>query len=582
MTMATGKYKWLFTCIIHLLVFSCVCGQDVKSLNESNQSVTWSQALERYKNLAAKYDEAELFEAGLTDCGKPLNFFVISKSKVFDPVTARQKGYAVVLINNGIHAGEPDGIDACIRISESYLKGNLSLPENVVIVIIPVFNIDGSLNRGCCSRANQNGPEQYGFRGNSRNLDLNRDFIKCDAENTRSFIKLFREWDPDVFIDTHVSDGADYPYVMTLISTQHDKLGGAAGKYLYEKMTPALFKNMETLKSPMTPYVNTLKYDDDPSEGIYAYSESARYTTGYAALFQSFSFVTETHMLKPFAERVKSTISFIRSAVEFTALNAAEIQRIRKQTRAGFRNAETMGFNFKVDTAQFDTINFRGYTAEIRKSPVTYSDQLYYDRNKPYTRPIRYYNHFVADDTVQIPKQYIVPQAWKEVVERLKLNQVQMNRVASDTIVTVSAYVIDDVKTVTEPYEGHYLHKEVNCHIEKRDVQLFAGDYVVPTDQDAVRYIVEALEPASTESFFAWGFFDSILQQKEWFSAYVFDDKAREILEGNKELKEAFEAKRATDPVFASDAFAQLYFIYKSSPYFEKSFHVYPVYRIMR
>jgi len=582
MTKASGNYKWLFACLMQFLVVSFLWGQDVKTLNEANKSVTWSQAIEHYKQLDAKYDEAKLFEAGLTDCGKPLNLFVISKNKVFDPATAKQKGYAVVLINNGIHAGEPDGIDACIRLSENYLKGNLHMPENIVIVIVPVFNIDGSLNRGCCSRANQNGPEMYGFRGNSRNLDLNRDFIKCDAENTRSFIKIFREWDPDVFIDTHVSDGADYPYVMTLISTQHDKLGGAVGSYLYEKMTPALFKSMEKLKSPMTPYVNALKYDDDPADGIYAYSESARYTTGYAALFQSLSFVTETHMLKPFSDRVNSTVSFIRSAVEFTATNATEIHRIRTQTRADYRNAEAMGCNFQVDTTQFDTIIFRGYESEIRVSPVTKSDQLYYNRDKPYTKPIRYYNHFVAGDTVRIPKQYIVPQAWKEVVERLQLNQVRMARVPADTVVDVSAYIIDDVKTGTDPYEGHYIHKDVKCHLESRKVQLFAGDYVVPTDQDAVRYIVEALEPVSSESFFAWGFFDSILQQKEWFSAYVFDDKAREILENDRELKKAFEAKRAADPVFASDAFAQLYFIYKSSPYFEKSFHVYPVYKIMR
>ncbi|MFM7903503.1 MAG: M14 family zinc carboxypeptidase, partial [Bacteroidota bacterium] len=194
---------------------------------------------------------AQLIEAGLTDVGKPLHLFVLSKDGIFDPVIAKRKGKTVLMILNGIHPGEPDGIDASIRLSQNLLSGKTELPSNVIICIIPIYNIDGSLNNRCCTRANQNGPINQGFRGNARNLDLNRDFIKCDSENAKSFTKIFRDWDPDVFVDTHVSNGADYQHVMTLISTQHNKLGGASGEFMKKQMTPALFVAMEKRGFPM-------------------------------------------------------------------------------------------------------------------------------------------------------------------------------------------------------------------------------------------------------------------------------------------------------------------------------------------
>ncbi len=221
-----------FALLLYLFFSSSIGNaQDVAALNAANKSVTYDQAISKYKFLDEKYPQAKLIEMGMTDIGRPLHLFVISSDEKFSPEEAKKSGKLVFLINNAIHPGEPDGVDACIRYSERILADKKALPSNVVILIIPFYNIDGAMKRGCCSRANQNGPEAYGFRGNARNLDLNRDFIKCDSENAASFTSLFRAWDPDVFLDTHVSDGSDYQYTMTLISTQHNKLGGPAGKF---------------------------------------------------------------------------------------------------------------------------------------------------------------------------------------------------------------------------------------------------------------------------------------------------------------------------------------------------------------
>ncbi|MFM7080204.1 MAG: M14 family zinc carboxypeptidase [Bacteroidota bacterium] len=553
--------------------------QSVEQLNRSNISVSWEQAIGIYSKLDSLHSEAKMFEAGSTDVGTPLHVFVISADGDFDIQKAREQQKAVVLINNGIHPGEPDGIDASIRMSEKLLNNKKLIPKNILICIIPIYNIDGSINARCCTRANQNGPIIQGFRGNARNLDLNRDFIKCDSENAKSFTKIFRYWNPDVFIDTHVSNGSDYQHVMTLISTQHNKLGGELGAFLKNTMTPALFLAMEKRGFPMAPYVNTRKYDHPPEGGIYGFMETPRYASGYAALYGSLSFVTETHMLKPFPLRVEATLALLEEILSFTASNREAILKKRKNSLSQWSKNTQHPIEWKVDTTKIEKIRFQGYAHYYQKSPVTGQDQLYYDRKKPFTKDVSFYDEYAGSITIDVPKFYVVPQAWREVIERLQLNRVQMSKLKNDTVVELSTYRIGEYKTTSGPYEGHYVHSDTKIESETKPIRLFAGDWFIPTDQDAFRYIVETLEPHGPDSFFSWGFFDSILQQKEWFSGYVFDGMAEQLLKEDPQLKKRFEDKKANDPEFSKSAFEQLYFIYRNSEWFE-DLHRYPVYRV--
>ncbi len=549
---------------------------DIKSLNESGKSVSYDHVIQFYEQLDEKYETAKLFSEGTTDVGRPLHLFVISSDKVFDPVTARKNGKIIILINNGIHPGEPDGIDASARLAEDYLSGKKKIPSNVVLCIIPVYNVDGSLNRGCCSRANQDGPEEYGFRGNARNLDLNRDFIKCDSENAKSFTKIFRKWDPDVFVDTHVSNGSDYQYTLTLISTQHNKLGGPVGEYIKNEMTPALFSMMKQKGEEMAPYVNTSKYDESPESGIYGFLESPRFATGYSALFHSLGFVTETHMLKPFVKRVEATITFLEVIVDYTAKNSFQIRQARKLSKEAAITQNEFPLNWAIDSSKFEIIPFKGFEAKYRTSKVTGLDQLYYDRNEPYTRDVKFFDNYSPTLSVKRPKFYIVPQAWKEVIERMQMNGVSMSRFNSDTLIEVETYIITDFKSSTSPYEGHYLHNSVTFTTEIKKVPYHQGDYKIMVNQDCNRYIIETLEPNAPDSWFAWGFFDAILQQKEWFSGYVFEPEAEKMLVENDSLRVEFENKKATDKEFAGSSFSQLYFLYQRSKYFE-DFKRYPI-----
>jgi len=560
--------------------FAVICQEDcnVETLNRDNISVSWQEAIIAYQTLDKEYKEALLVEAGTTDVGKPLHLFILSKDAIFHPETARIRGKLILMILNGVHPGEPDGIDASVRLSQKLLSGKLPLPDNVVIGIIPVYNIDGSLTNRCCTRVNQNGPVKQGFRGNARNLDLNRDFIKCDSKNSKSFTHIFRAWDPDVFIDTHVSNGADYQHVITLLSTQHNKLGGTLGNYIQQQMTPAIFKSMQHRGFPMSPYVNTQKYDTPPEKGIYGFLDSPRYASGYAALYNTLAFVTETHMLKPFPQRVNATLAIMEEFLLFTSQNAKAIRMARNYTRNTFKYSKSHVLDWKVDKNHVEMIPFLGYQHYYQTSPVTGNQQLYYDRNKPFEKEIKYYDQYIASKTVTVPDYYVLPQAWSEIIHRMTWNKVDFQRLTRDTILNLSTYSITSFHTGTEPYEGHYVHSQTKLKEESRRVQLHAGDIFIPTQQDAFRYIVETLEPQGPDSWFSWGFFDSILQQKEWFSAYVFDEMAAKILADNPELKSRLDLKKETEPEFAKSSFEQLYFIYQNSIWFE-DLNRYPVYR---
>ena len=540
-----------------------------------NVTPTYKELIQFYQELDENYKEAKLINIGKSDIGEPMYVFILNKDKYFEKDDFEDK--AVLLINNGIHPGEPCGVDASLNLAHNWLKKE-QLPDNVIIAILPMYNVGGALNRSCCSRANQNGPAEYGFRGNGRNLDLNRDFIKTDSKNAKVFTKLFHWLNPDVFIDAHATNGADYEYVMTLITTQPDKLGGDLGKFVRNKMEPSIYAEMDKKGVLMSPYVNV--FGRTPEEGgITGFLETPRYSTGYSALFNTIGFTTEAHMWKPYPKRVEATMNIIQVIKTYTNENYQLIKQLRK---AAF-NKQGMQRNFEInwtlDTTKVEMISFRGYKSSRPISDVTGLPQLQYHQDQPEEQQIPYYNHFEAFEFARRPDYYIIPQAWTEVIEQLKLNNIKIDTLTKDQEKEVEAYYILDHTTRNAPYEGHYLHQNVKVKKQKMTLPFKSGDYRISTHQRNVRYLMETLEPHAPDAFFAWNYFDEILQQKEWFSDYVFEQKAKELIKNDPELKAKFETAKKDDPALAKNAWKQLEWIYRHSHYYESTHNRYPVYR---
>jgi len=569
----------LFFCLAAL----CFCrnsavAQAIPEIHRENRSYTYDEVIRHYELLDKKFRNAQLLTYGLTDVGKPLQLFVLSGIRGITPELAKKNDVPVLFILNGIHPGEPDGIDASLHLSEWLLTKADSLLERIAICIVPSYNIDGMLNRGCCSRANQDGPEAYGFRGNGRNLDLNRDFIKLDSDNARSLAGMLRTWDPDFFIDTHVSNGADYQYTLTLLPTLAEKLSPVLRTFLQQEIWARSTEYMRHSGFDVTPYVDT--YKDIPDSGLVAFTDLPRFSSGYTALFNCIGIVTETHMLKPFPQRVESTLHFLKWASIYMHYQGKKMHKLRKAANDATAVQEWFPIQWAHDVTRYDEILFKGYEAVYKTSNVTGLPRLYYDRSRPYEKNIRYYNRYAVTDSVKKPAAYIIPQAWDEIVRRMEWNHIPLEKLRHDTVMEVEAYRITGYETSKRPYEGHYIHSQVKTETVRISQQFRAGDIVIRTGTAADYFIVSVLEPRAADSYFCWGFFDSVLQQKEWFSDYVWEDKAEELLRTDENLRRTFEEQKNSDPDFAKSSFSQLYFIYRHSPYYEPSHSMYPVFRL--
>ncbi len=545
---------------------------------EGKETPLYADVIQYFENLVNDFEEVKIVEMGMTDSGFPLHVVLYDPKQVFDPEEWHASEQLVLFINNGIHPGEPDGIDASMMFLRDILLGKQTIPEDVVLAIIPVYNIGGHLNRGAFSRVNQNGPTEFGFRGNARNFDLNRDFIKADTKNARSFQLIFNWLRPQVFIDTHVSNGADYQHVMTLISTQHNRLGGKLGDYLEKEMNPKLFSLMKGKDFPMVPYVNAWR--GKPEDGWGQFKDAGRYSSGYAALFGTLSFMPETHMLKPYDQRVASTYALFETFMEVMETDAKKIVEMTNADRISKKEQQEFELNHSLDRNNPKKIEYLGYESGEKPSGISGFPRLYYDRSKPFTKEVEFYDTYKAELTIQKPIAYIIPQGWFPVIENLQRNGVNLERIDRDTLIQVAIYYIKSFETAKQPFEGHYVHSNVEVEKTQALARFRKGDYIVPMDQPSNCYILEVLEPEGEDSLFAWNYFDSILQSKEGYSAYVFEDLAADYLRQYPDIKQQLEEAKAQNKDWANSASEQLRWVYEHSPWKEKEHNRYPIYRI--
>jgi hypothetical protein len=572
---------------ILLCLFSC----DNVSKNKSDfttifekskgtETPTYTEIISYYEKLADTYDQISLFSFGQTDSGEPLHLVIYAAEGVYNLEELTNSTKNSILINNGIHPGEPDGIDASMLLLRDIVQSD-SLQKkykNSIIAVIPVYNVGGALNRNSDSRANQNGPTAYGFRGNSRNFDLNRDFIKQDTKNAAAFAEIYHALNPDVFIDNHVSNGADYQYAISHLFTQHNKLGGRLGDFIENEMRPQIEAALQEKEILITPYVNV--WGTTPEAGFEQFFDSPRYSTGYTTLFHTLGMMVETHMLKPYKTRVKQTYELLRSAIDFTEKNSDKIKALRRTAVSELLEKKTYPIAFEPAKEKPSILQFKGYEADYIPSAVTTGKRLFYDRAKPFTRPVNYYNTFVPKATINIPKAYILKKGWHNITDRLLQNNIEFTRFEKDTSLLVSQQHIADYKTRSSAYEGHYLHFDTQVSSTEKKILFTAGDMYIATAQKGVRYLLETLEAAATDSFFNWNFFDTVLQQKEGYSPYIFEDIAESTLKQNPKLKERFEKKLESDTAFMNSTKMQLDFIYRNSPHYEKAHLQLPIFKV--
>ncbi|MCB1022808.1 MAG: peptidase M14 [Acidobacteria bacterium] len=550
------------------------------------RSSTYDEAIGFSKKLAAASDLITYRSFGKSSEGRELPLLIVSKDKVFDPESARKSGKAIVFVQAAIHSGESDGKDAGFALLRdiAILKTRIDLLENTIILFVPIYNVDGHELRSKFNRINQNGPEEMGFRANSANQNLNRDYIKSDTPETVAWLGLWNNWDPDFFVDCHVTDGADFRYNVTYEFAHHAESPPQLVNWMNEHFEKNVVPRVESEGNLLSHYLQ-LADGGDPTKGIYSFIATPRFATGYTPLRNRNGLLIETHSLKDYRSRVRGTYDVLRYTIEEIGENKDSLQKANRDSdRDTIERGKTYDPNRKFPLSQrigdkSRPFNFKGVEIQFEESEVSGGKRIVYG-TKPYDVTIPQYDSAYISAFAAPPLYYIVPPQWIEVIKRLEYHGVEFTRLKEPRVFEIENYMFESQKWATVPFEGRITLSAKSIPV--KESRMFPkNSVVVPLDQVNANIAIHWLEPDGPDSAMFWGFFNAIFEQKEYSESYIMEDIAREMLEKDEKLRAEFN-EMLKDEKFAKNPRARLNFFYRRSPYYDQRIGVYPVGRITK
>ncbi len=567
-------------------------------ISEYRKTPRYAETMAYLKALAkAAPSRLRIETFGTTGEGRDLVAVIASGDGNFDPAKIRRAGRPVVLIQNSIHAGEMDGKDSCLALLRdmTVTKEKAALLARAVVVVIPIYNADGHERFGAFNRINQNGPEEMGWRTQSMNLNLNRDYMKADAPETRAFLKLWDRWTPDFFVDDHVTDGADYLYDVTYNLDTTPDVFPALAEWQKTVLGPYLDKSVKESGHAIGPLV-FLRDDSDPAQGLAVFPDTPRYSTGYTILRNRPGMLVELHMLKDYKTRVTGNYELLRALLEAINRDAGKLVAMNREADAatiaeGGKASGRSPFPIRLEATK-ETQDFLYPSYDYRRAPSDISGGVeisYLTTLKEITVP-RTAGVKVAR-TVVPPRAYIVPAQWKQVIAVLEAHGLAMRRTSAAWSGEVGTYRCEGLKWQATSFEGRQVlfvpvearegaGSQGSCAAVRETISFPKGSAVIPLDQAAAKVAIHFLEPEAPDSAMAWGFFNAVFEQKEYGENYVLERLARDMLAKDPKLKEEFEKRIAGDKEFAADPQARLAFFYRRSPWWDSRMGLYPVGRL--
>lgn len=530
------------------------------------ETVTW------LRRLAAAAPELGLISLGLSPEGRDLWMVVASRERARTPEALRASGRPTLLVQAGIHAGEIDGKDAGLMLLRdiTVAGSKRELLDAANLLFVPIFNVDGHERFSAFARVNQRGPRESGWRTTSRNLNLNRDYAKLDAPETRALVRALDAWEPDLYLDVHVTDGADYQYDVTL-GYHAAGWSPAIGGWLDRAFTPSVSADLRAMGHVPGPLVWPLD-EHDLRKGILAAQGQPRFSTGYADLRHLAGVLVENHSLKPYKQRVLGTYVLMESALRLLGREKGPLRAAVEADRA--RRSSPVVLDWKPREGAPETIELQAVEWKTERA----SSGAPWPRwtGRPLSLRVPLVRGDAAVATVDRPKAYWVPPAWPDVIERLEAHGIAIERLRDAREVEVEMYRLNDPKLDGEPFEGHVMVKATPV-AERRRERWPAGSVRVTTDQPLGDLAVLLLEPASPDSFFQWGFFHEVLQPTEYVEAYIMEPMAEAMLGEDPVLRAELETALRADPKLAADPAARRQWLYRRTPFFDERWRLYPV-----
>ena len=521
---------------------------------------------------------------GVSPEGRDLMLVVAAKDGEFTPEAARASGRDIVMVQSGIHAGEIEGKDAAMMLLRDLSVGgkHAKLLDHAILVWLPIFNVDGHESSNPYNRINQNGPDAMGFRATAQNLNLNRDYVKADAPEMRDWLRMFDAWLPDLFMDIHTTDGADYQYDLTWYLEELGPLNPAVKAWQDTAFKQSIFPAYDRMGHLQAPYLELVDHRDI-TKGIGNFGSGPRFSTGYVALRNRAALLVETHMLKSYETRVRATYDLVVATLEYINAHAGTLRKAVTQADANtvaHADGRELPLLYKT-TDKPVAFTLKGYAFTHEASDLSGDTWVTYDPRTPKTYEIPFYRDLVVTGSARLPAAYAIPPQWTAIIEKLAEHAIRTERLARPASVEADRYELGKPVWAEKPFEGRHMLRDFSIATKRDTVALPAGTVIVPIDQPAANVAANLLEPRAPDSLLRWGFLDAIFEQKESPDARVAETLARGMLAKDPKLKAEFEAKVAADPAFAKDPAARLAFFYERSPWYAtQKVGAYPVLRL--
>ena len=551
---------------------------------DGNHTPRLAETLSFCRELTAASPMVSLTSIGASPQGREIPLLIVDKDGLRTPQAIRTKGRAVVLIEACIHAGEPDGKDAGLMLLRDIVcEGKyVSLLDQVSILFLPIFNVDGHEDFSAFKRINQNGPEELGNRNTAQRINLNRDFLKADAPEMRHWLKLYNDWLPELFIDVHVTNGADFQYVTTYGIEDCGFMDASLIQWNRQVFDPQLNQRMEADGYPIFPYFGFVRRDQ-PESGVILESFPPQYSTGYAAVQNRMGILVENHIYKPYPQRVDATYRFLYHSLALIAENRSTLQGLisqadRHTASSDFRK-ELLTLNYTPTRTDSIPCTFLGWERITDTSYISGAPWTRHDYTAPLSIPTHRYTSYQKGAQVKLPQAYIFPPELMFLTELLNAHKIEYKTLSKDDSLMVESYRFTGAEWARYPNEGRITVKAQHT-TQTEKVFMPQGSIIVSMDQPRAKLIAHILEPDGPTSMVYWGFFNSYVRPTTefWISLNYMEVKGREMMAKDLALKQEFEAKKASDPEFAANPQAILqFFMTKVRQNVEPYANMYPV-----
>lgn len=545
---------------------------------------SYEETVNWLNRLVAAAPQLEMISIGKTHQGRDVWMVVASTDGRFTAEGLKASGKPLLMAQAGIHSGEIDGKDAGLMLlRDMTVAGKRSeLLQGANFLFIPILNADGHEMVSPYHRINQRGPEQMGWRTNARNQNFNRDYAKLDIPAMQSLVQVINEWQPDLYLDLHVTDGVDYQYDITFGGNGAGGWSPGIGQWLNGVYTTAVstaLAGQGHIPGPLIMAVNGL----DLQDGFYVWNADPRYSNGYGDARHLPAILVENHSLKPYRQRVLGTYVLLAASLEVLAAEHGELKKAVALDRARRPRQAVLGY--VPSDSPPEKVPFKGIASERFEGEASGNSAVRWLGVKD-EQPVPKVLITSPRAVVDMPSAYLVPPQWADVVQRLALHGIPVETVANETTQKVQIYRLPDAKLapaspwVPNPFEGRVRIEPGTVLMTEQEVTFPAGTYRISTDHEMGELLALLLEPESPDSFFQWGFFLEIFTRTEYAEPYVMEPLARQMLAADPQLAAEFAARLAADADFAADPSARLLWFYERTPFYDQRYLVYPVARV--